>query len=369
MAGSKYARLTQVGVSVANRPIYALILMDPEGAPLEDRPRVLLLSGQHGDEPTPVKAMLDLAGELADTENPYHRLLLKRVAIVLIPVANPDGYARFTRRNARGADLNRSWHAPNQPETAAICSFLHRLKPHIVVDEHEWKTYEGNPNCVEVAGFGTERHRRLARHLAKITSENMPVDGPSIRTVLHHAYRDGRLAHRHFADSGICSMLVETSPFMSSAARRQAYRDFVMTLLAAVAFPPAGRLTEDIRATVQSGRPPDAFLTALYARPKRADNSLPYWFVLLLAACYVILRCVMGKTRPGARDVDRVSRHMPPGRLPMTDAVRLGCPLRARLALLKAQRLRPTDRGGSSPECRLKGPLSSPLARALAEQR
>ena len=83
-----------IGHSVQGRPIVAWHLGEP------GKPKVVLISVMHGNEPAPPA---DPAPTCA-TAQPVHG-----VNLWVVPVYNPDGLARHTRKNAHGVDLNRNY--------------------------------------------------------------------------------------------------------------------------------------------------------------------------------------------------------------------------------------------------------------------
>ena len=106
-------------------------------------PRVLtlLIGGQHGDEPATVRLLesfrsAHLAADLPPT--------------AILALANPDGFARRTRYNARGVDLNRNcgfnWRANSEepsgpgpwsePESCALRDFVLGWRPAKIVSLH-----------------------------------------------------------------------------------------------------------------------------------------------------------------------------------------------------------------------------------------
>lgn len=117
------AQRISLGVSLEGREIFGLRVTGAgTGGPC--RPELLVNSAQHAREwITPMTTMF-LADALVrryDTD-PYIRDLVDRVAFLIVPVVNPDGYdytwttARFWRKNRRGdaaqvwgVDLNRNW--------------------------------------------------------------------------------------------------------------------------------------------------------------------------------------------------------------------------------------------------------------------
>ena len=114
------------------------IAADP---PLET---VLILATIHGNEHAGTPLVELLAGELARDGT---ALAGKR--LVLLPVANPDGFAADRRGNASGVDLNRNFDSANwgarrggatplsEPESRAILRLLERHPPDRVVSIHQ----------------------------------------------------------------------------------------------------------------------------------------------------------------------------------------------------------------------------------------
>ncbi len=122
--------LHTLGYSVEGRPIE--LWSDPAGPN-----GTLIIGGIHGDE----SASIDLVREFAPPRS--H-------PVALLPLANPDGFVRTSRYNARGVDLNRnagfhwradseepSGHAPwSEPETRALQEFILNWRPAKIIALH-----------------------------------------------------------------------------------------------------------------------------------------------------------------------------------------------------------------------------------------
>jgi Zinc carboxypeptidase len=132
--------LATLGRSAQGRDIPYLLftkegLSDPAAIVALGRPILWFIGLQHGNEPAGGEAMLALATRLAEgTLAPY----LDRVTVVVVPRANPDGAAAFTRVTGSGADLNRDHLLLALPESAALHRKLIELPPDVVIDAHEF---------------------------------------------------------------------------------------------------------------------------------------------------------------------------------------------------------------------------------------
>jgi protein MpaA len=125
-----------IGHSVQGRPIVAWHL----GVP--GQRKVVLISLMHGNEPAPRRILTDLRDG-----QPVHGLDLW-----VVPVYNPDGFARSTRKNAHGVDPNRNYpyrwirqtgnydsgpKPASEPETRAMMRFLADVRPSKVLSFHQ----------------------------------------------------------------------------------------------------------------------------------------------------------------------------------------------------------------------------------------
>jgi len=125
-----------LGVSQLGDPIEAIAFTRPPPSPaIAHRPTVVLLAGQHGDEPAGTEALIVVAQELASGRLAN---ILERVDVVVLPRANPDGAAAFTRNAADGTDVNRDHLLLNSPEARAIAKLMVDVAPIVVLDLHEY---------------------------------------------------------------------------------------------------------------------------------------------------------------------------------------------------------------------------------------
>ena len=126
-----------IGQSVTGRDITAWRLGNPKS-----KKKVLLLAAMHGNERGAVKTLRALRDGRP----------IKGADIWVVPVVNPDGYAKNTRQNARKVDLNRNfstgWRkaggatysgrkAFSEPESRAVRDFAATIKPLYTISFHQ----------------------------------------------------------------------------------------------------------------------------------------------------------------------------------------------------------------------------------------
>ncbi len=184
-------RLIDYGRSREGRPLVLLVIASPENlarwdgvqaglaelgdprslAParaaelMRDLPAVVWIQcSVHGDEASGADAGLALAYHLASGSGPEVGRILANTVVIVDPVENPDGRARFVASNRQASgpapdpepasaehvqpwpggrvshdlfDLNRDWFALNEPESAARVAAMLRYHPIVAADLHE----------------------------------------------------------------------------------------------------------------------------------------------------------------------------------------------------------------------------------------
>jgi Zinc carboxypeptidase len=186
---SDRVRIETWGRTTEYRPIRALIISDPANLAKLDQIRTqvgsladprktspaqaaaiaaqspaiaLFQYSVHGDEPAGFEAAMQVAYQLAASDEPQTLEILKSVVVVLNPSANPDGHERFSawyNSVAVGADhpwafeqnepwgitgryshfrfdMNRDLVAQSQPEVRAMMDGILRWHPQVFVDHH-----------------------------------------------------------------------------------------------------------------------------------------------------------------------------------------------------------------------------------------
>jgi len=126
----------EIGHSVENRSIY-MVKMGTGKTP------VLLWSQMHGDEPTATMAMMDIFNFFRkdDEFNDLREKILSELTLYFIPMLNPDGAERFTRRNALQIDLNRDARRLASPEARLLKAMREKTQAKFGFNLHDQQKY------------------------------------------------------------------------------------------------------------------------------------------------------------------------------------------------------------------------------------
>jgi len=147
-----------IGRSVQGRAIVAYRVGDPASPN-----KAVAMATMHGNEPQPRRILTSIRDGRPVTG----------VDLWLVPVVNPDGLARHTRKNAHGVDLNRNFphhwrdldgsyesgpRAASERETRALMAFFDEVGPRRVVSFHQ---------PLHGVDVSTARSRSFAQRLAR----------------------------------------------------------------------------------------------------------------------------------------------------------------------------------------------------------
>jgi hypothetical protein len=112
-----------------------------EGNPLElykigsGSKKVLIWSQMHGNEPTGTLSMLDIL-----TNHTSDLTKFENLTIYYLPMLNPDGALRFTRRNAQELDINRDARDLSTPEGKILMEAIEKFQPELCLNLHDQRT-------------------------------------------------------------------------------------------------------------------------------------------------------------------------------------------------------------------------------------
>ena len=103
--------------------------------------KVMLWSQMHGDEPTATMALVDIFNFF--TKHPEHavaKTIKEKLTMLVIPMLNPDGAERFTRRTAQLIDLNRDALTLETPEAKILKELCNKYQPEYGFNLHDQDT-------------------------------------------------------------------------------------------------------------------------------------------------------------------------------------------------------------------------------------
>jgi hypothetical protein len=183
--------------------------------------KVLLWSQMHGDEPTATMALLDMLSFLVRSpNNAIAKTIQERLNLLLVPMLNPDGAERFTRRTAQLIDMNRDAVAQRTPEARILRATQQKYRPQFGFNLHDQdprltvgSTKEVTAIALLAPAFDQPRSdndvRRRAKKVASVFASVMNQVVPG-----HTAKYDDTFDPRAFGDSvqmwGTSTVLVES---------------------------------------------------------------------------------------------------------------------------------------------------------------
>lgn len=218
-------RLLPFGRSTEERAIPAFVLTRFD-EPAESKTRVFICAGQHGDEPSPVAAVLSICGHLASGSEPS---VLRECVFIVVPMVNPDGLSRSSRLSSEGLDINRDWLALTTPEARYVDRLIKTWRPHVLIDLHEWTDSPAMPgDAIEVSSSPRKlQAAEMARLAERVSRESR------LAVIRCGPKSNPGLFHRRYSLLGFGAFLIETSPRQSHEAKFSYYRE---SMLAAASY-------------------------------------------------------------------------------------------------------------------------------------
>lgn len=135
LKGDAMFEVAQVGKSIKGRSLNLISFGEGDID-------VLLWSQMHGDESTATMALFDIINFFQgdDFQNQKDQMLSK-LRIHFLPMLNPDGAQRFTRRNALDIDINRDAIRLQSPESKTLKKVRDSLEADFGFNLHDQSTY------------------------------------------------------------------------------------------------------------------------------------------------------------------------------------------------------------------------------------
>ena len=107
-------------------------------------------AGLHGNEPAGTEGLLYYMHSILN--NNSYADLLEGVDLLILPMANIDGYLKDNRYAANGLDLNRDQTKLKAPETRLIKKVFCEFNAHVGLDFHEYRPYR--KDFAQLSDFG-----------------------------------------------------------------------------------------------------------------------------------------------------------------------------------------------------------------------
>lgn len=128
-------KISKAGLSVNLLPIYTIEVGKGTN-------KIFMWSQMHGNESTTTKALFDFVN-LLNSDTSFAKELKENFHFMIIPIANPDGAAAYTRVNANEVDLNRDAFTLTQPESKLLRNTYANFRPDFCFNLHDQRTIFG----------------------------------------------------------------------------------------------------------------------------------------------------------------------------------------------------------------------------------
>lgn len=237
---STFFKVEQFGQSEENRPLHKIEYgIGPK--------KVMIWTQMHGNEPTATMAVVDLLNFLLNEGDTYQSLrnsIYKNCTLLFIPMLNPDGAERFTRRNALGIDMNRDVLKLQSLEMRSFIDLFKDFKPHWAFNLHDQRNFfsVGNSKCPATISFlSASPDERRSINSARLKSMQMVMTlGELVASESHcHCgrYSDEyypRALGEFFHSQEVPCVLVESGAFPDDPFRDEARRLNFLILIHAI---------------------------------------------------------------------------------------------------------------------------------------
>jgi Zinc carboxypeptidase len=125
--------IEQIGTSFEGRAINMIRIGN-------GKTKVLLWSQMHGDEATATMAIFDIFNFFKNKDDIFTKekqAILENCTLYFVPMLNPDGAERFTRRTSQGIDMNRDALRTQTPEGELLKKLQNTLQPEFAFNLHD----------------------------------------------------------------------------------------------------------------------------------------------------------------------------------------------------------------------------------------
>ena len=169
MARPDRAKLRVIGDSATGASMVAMEITPPGQSPWHLK-RLVVICRQHGNEPEATGSGARFIYHWLNPRDAREKALTSRTALLIVPIANPDGAANYQRRTARNVDMNRDWGRNRSVEVGVLTRWIQRWKPHLIIDNHQWLPSDHMPVPMAEASGGP-RAQRAARTMSSRSAQ------------------------------------------------------------------------------------------------------------------------------------------------------------------------------------------------------
>ncbi|UNY50238.1 M14 family metallopeptidase [Stenotrophomonas phage vB_SmeS_BUCT704] len=226
----------ELATTVASNKMYAYTIGSKKIQKLEyEKNKIVIVSGMHGHEKHSILGTLAFVKDYVSNrfKRDVFSIIMSRVDIVVVPVANPDGFNLKERKNGNGVDLNRnfpngwtanddvdSWYYPgespgSETETQALISLINGLSNvSFVIDMHNMNSLAGDGYVAAVGDSNYSNFDMMLDYLSlldtNVRKTNQTLKDYPSSLVGNYSNRDSTAAY-HFRKEGFNSVIAENT--------------------------------------------------------------------------------------------------------------------------------------------------------------
>jgi len=235
----KKIQIEKAGESYEHRPLYHLSIGN-------GKRKILLWTQMHGDESTATKTVCDVLSYLQQPSSMKEKIC-EELSVHFLPMINPDGAERKTRRNAQNLDINRDAATCQSIEARLLHGFRLALRPEFGFNLHDQElSTVGNTKDISALAFlapafdaqkTDNETRRKAKHLAATLTATAQQFIPQLITRYNDDYEPRAFGDRmqYFNVSTILIEAGHATNDMEKKAIRKLYSVCLLSSLYAIA--------------------------------------------------------------------------------------------------------------------------------------
>lgn len=202
--------------------------------------KIMLWSQMHGDEATGTMALFDLINYLKQ-DLASVKQLEQQCQLLLLPMVNPDGAERFTRRNAQLIDINRDYIAQQSPEARLLKKCRDDFAPHFGFNLHDQNTLWSVETSSKPASLSflapafdqalnNNENRTAAMQVIAYIYQRLKVLLPDQIGLFDDEY-EARAFGDNFQKAGTATILIEAGGYTNDTEKQQLRKFYFLSIL------------------------------------------------------------------------------------------------------------------------------------------